>query len=155
MSLYSAIGSAISGLNASQAGLDLVSRNIANAGTPGYTRKTAVVADNIAGGQGIGVSVLAATRNVDSFLQQQIRTETGKSSRLDVYDKFLSRVNNMFGAPDSDSSVASSVTAMMSKLQAVATSPDNPAARQTFLNSATNLASQLNSMSQQLQGMRL
>lgn len=155
MSLYSAIGSAISGLNASQAGLDLVSRNIANAGTAGYTRKTSVVSNNIAGGEGIGVQTLAATRNVDSFLQQQIRTETGKSSKLNVYDNFLSRVNNMFGAPDSDSSVASSVTKMISKLQAMATSPDDPSARQAFLNSAFNLTQQLNSMSDQLQGMRL
>jgi len=155
MSLYSAIGSAISGLNASQAGLDLVSRNIANANTAGYTRKTSVVADNIAGGQGIGVQVLAATRNVDSFLQAQIRTETGNSSKLDVYNKFLSQVNGMFGAPDSNSSMAASVSAMITKLQAVATSPDDPAARQTFLNSASNLASQLNSMSSQIQGLRL
>ncbi|MDO8422697.1 MAG: flagellar hook-associated protein FlgK [Parvibaculum sp.] len=155
MSLYSAIGSAISGLNASQAGLDLVSRNISNAGTAGYTRKTSVVSNNIAGGEGIGVQVLAATRNVDSFLQAQIRTETGKSSKLGIYDSYLSRVNAMFGAPDSESSVASTVSAMIAKLQAVATSPDDPAARQTFLNSASNLASQLNSMSQQLQGMRL
>lgn len=155
MSLYSAIGSAISGLNASQAGLDLVSRNIANAGTVGYTRKTAVVQNNIAGGEGIGVQVLAATRNVDSFLQQQIRTETGKSSKLNVYDSFLSRVNSMFGTPDSQSSMANSVSEMIAKLQAVATSPDDPAARQTFLNSASNLASQLNSMSKQLQDMRL
>lgn len=155
MSLYSAIGSAISGLNASQAGLDLVSRNIANANTAGYTAKTSVVADNIAGGEGIGVRVLAATRNVDSFLQSQIRTETAKSSQLDVYDKFLSQVNGMFGSPDSQTSMASSVSAMISKLQAVATTPDDPAARQTFLNSATNLASQLNSMTKQVQGLRL
>ena len=155
MSLYSAIGSAISGLNASQAGLDLVSRNIANANTAGYTRKTSVVADNIAGGEGIGVRVLAATRNVDSFLQSQIRTETAKSSQLDVYDKFLSQVNGMFGSPDSQTSMAASVSAMISKLQAVATTPDDPAARQTFLNSASNLASQLNSMTKQVQGLRL
>jgi len=155
MSLYSAIGSAISGLNASQAGLDLVSRNIANANTAGYTRKTSVVADNIAGGEGIGVRVLAATRNVDSFLQSQIRTETGKSSKLDVYNKFLSQVNGMFGSPDSQTSMAASVSAMISKLQAVATTPDDPAARQTFLNSASNLASQLNSMTKQVQGLRL
>lgn len=133
MSLYSAIGSAISGLNASQAGLDLVSRNISNAGTAGYTRKTSVVSNNVAGGEGIGVQVLAATRNVDSFLQAQIRTETGKSSKLNIYDSFLSRVNAMFGAPDSESSVASSVSAMISKLQAVATSPDDPARARHFL----------------------
>lgn len=155
MSLYSAIGSAISGLNASQAGLDLVSRNIANANTAGYTRKVQQVSNNIAGGEGIGVTQLAATRNVNSYLQQQIRSESATTSKLNIYSDFLSRIDKMFGAPDSDTSVASSVTNLVTKLQAVATSPDDPAARQTFLNAATNMASKLNSMSSSLQGMRL
>lgn len=154
MSLYSAIGSAISGLNASQAGLDLVSRNIANSGTPGYTRKTQVVQNNIAGGEGIGVQLLAATRNVDRFLQQQIRTEGAATARLNVYTTFLGRIDTMFGTPESSSSIAGSVTALETRLQALATTPDDPAARQTFLNAASNLASQLNSMTKQIQGMR-
>jgi flagellar hook-associated protein 1 FlgK len=155
MSLYSAIGSAISGLNASQAGLDLVSRNIANAGTAGYTRKVQQVSNAIVGGEGIGVTQLAATRNVNSFLQQQIRTESASTSRLNVYSDFLSRVDAMFGQPDSSSSVASAVTTLETNLQAVATTPDDPSARQAFLNAASNMASKLNSMSSQLQGMRL
>ncbi|MGB5949593.1 MAG: flagellar hook-associated protein FlgK [Parvibaculum sp.] len=154
MSLYTAIGSAISGLNASQAGLDLVSRNIANSGTPGYTRKTQVVQNNIAGGEGIGVQLLAATRNVDRFLQQQIRTEGAATARLNVYTTFLGRIDTMFGTPESNSSIAGSVTALETRLQALATTPDDPAARQTFLNAASNLASQLNSMTKQIQGMR-
>ena len=40
MSLNSAISAAYSGLQANQASLGLVSANIANANTPGYTRKT-------------------------------------------------------------------------------------------------------------------
>lgn len=155
MSLYSAIGSAISGLNASQAGLDLVSRNIANSGTAGYTRKVQQVSNAIAGGEGIGVTQLAAVRNVNSYLQQQIRTEAATTSKLNVYSDFLSRVDTMFGSPDSDSSVASAVTSLETKLQAVATTPDDAAARQTFLNAASNMASKLNSMSAQLQNMRL
>lgn len=155
MSLYSAIGSAISGLNASQAGLDLVSRNIANANTPGYTRKVQQVSNAIAGGEGIGVTQLAAVRNVNSFLQQQIRSEQATTSKLNVYSNFLSRIDTMFGSPDSASSIASAVTTLETKLQAVATTPDDPAARQTFLNAAQNMASKLNTMSAQLQNMRL
>jgi flagellar hook-associated protein 1 FlgK len=155
MSLYSAIGSAISGLNASQAGLDLVSRNIANSSTPGYTRKVQQVSNSIAGGEGIGVTQLAAVRNVNGFLQQQIRTEQASTSRLNVYSDFLTRIDGMFGSPDSDTSVASSVTSLETTLQSVATSPDDPAARQTFLNAASNMATKLNTMSSQLQSMRL
>lgn len=155
MGLYSAIGSAISGLNASQAGLDLVSRNIANAGTPGYTRKTQQVENAVVGGEGIGVRMLATTRNVDSFLLQQIRTQSATTERLGVYSSFLGRIDRMFGSPDSDSSIASSVTRLQTALQSMATTPDDAAARQTFLNSAANLATKLNGMTSQIQGMRL
>ncbi|HEX7777204.1 MAG TPA: flagellar hook-associated protein FlgK [Parvibaculum sp.] len=155
MALYSAVGSALSGLNAAQAGIDLVSRNIANAGTPGYTRKTLLLDNQVAAGGSIGVSVLGATRNVDSFLQQQLRTETASTQKLNVYSDFLGRVDGMFGTPDSNTSVAASITSLETTLQSVATTPDDPAARQTFLNSASNLASQLNSMSAKIQGMRL
>jgi flagellar hook-associated protein 1 FlgK len=154
MALYSAIGSALSGLNAAQAGIDLVSRNIANAGTPGYTRKTLQLQNQLAGDTSIGVSVLNVTRNVDTYLQQQVRTEGAATQRLNVYADFLGRVDTMFGTPDSNTSVAASVTTLETKLQALATTPDDPAARQTFLNSASNLASQLNSMSAKIQGMR-
>lgn len=155
MSLYSAIGGALSGLNANQAGIDLVARNIANASTPGYTRKTLELRNNTASGDSIGVAVAAASRNVNSFLQQQMRTESATTSKLNIYADFLGRVDTMFGTPDSDSSIAGSLTALETKLQALATTPDDPAARQTFLNAASNLASQLNSMSANIQGMRI
>ncbi len=155
MGLYSAIGGALSGLNASQAGLDLVARNIANATTPGYTRKTLELRNNTSGGDSVGVAVAAATRNVDSFLQQQVRTESAITSKLNIYADFLGRVDTMFGTPDSNSSIAGSLTALETKLQALATTPDDPAARQTFLNAASNLASQLNSMSANIQGLRI
>ena len=154
MTLYSAIGSALSGLNASQAGLDLVSRNIANASTPGYTAKTLQLQNNSSTGDSIGVAVGVATRNVNSFLQQQLRTESATTSKLNIYSDFLGRVDTMFGTPDSNSSIAGSLTSMITKLQAVATTPDDTAARQTFLNAASNVASQLNSMSDNIQGMR-
>lgn len=155
MSLYSAIGGALSGLNASQAGLDLVARNIANATTPGYTRKTLELRNNTSSGDSVGVAVAAATRNVNTFLQQQMRLESATTSKLNIYADFLGRVDTMFGTPDSNSSVAGSLTALETKLQALATTPDDPAARQTFLNAASNLASQLNSMSANIQGMRI
>ncbi|HAC56960.1 MAG TPA: hypothetical protein DCF73_01250, partial [Rhodobiaceae bacterium] len=55
MTLSSALGAAMSGLNVSQSGIDITSRNIANVGTPGYTRKVAQQTNLLAGGEGIGV----------------------------------------------------------------------------------------------------
>ncbi len=154
MSLSSAISTALTGLNASQAGLDLVSRNIANANTPGYTAKVQQVTNQLAGNQGIGVAQLAETRTVDKFVLQQLRTESASTSFLNVYNTYLGQLDSSFGAPDSNSSVAGAVTDFETQLQAVATTPDDDAARQTLLNSASTLASKLNSSSTQIQNLR-
>jgi len=154
MSLSSSIGTALSGLNAAQAGLDLVSRNIANANTVGYTKKIQQTTNLIAGNQGIGVFQAPETRSVDKYVLAQLRSASASTSQLSVANSFLKQIDQMFGSPSSNSSIASSVTNMQSKLQAVATTPDDDAARQTFLNAASNLASQLNSMTGQIQGLR-
>jgi len=154
MSLSSSIGTALSGLNAAQAGLDLVSRNIANANTPGYTKKIQQTTNLIAGNEGIGVFQRPEIRSVDKYLLTQLRGASASTARLSVQDSFLRQIDQMFGSPSSNSSIAASVTDMQNKLQAVATTPDDDAARQTFLNAASNLAGQLNSMSDRIQGLR-
>ena len=42
MSLSQALATAVDGLRVTQAGMSIVSANVANAETPGYVRKTAV-----------------------------------------------------------------------------------------------------------------
>ena len=155
MTLTAAINSSLSGLRTTQEGIDLVSRNVANAGTPGYTRKVLPQENAVSGGEGIGVRRLAAARQVDLFLQRQLRTETGLTSKLDVRADFLSRIDQMFGRPEDESSIAGSLSKLASGLQGLTTDPESTAARQTVLNDARRMADQLNSMTRQLQTMRL
>lgn len=155
MTLNAAINAALSGLRTSQAGIDLVSRNIANAGTPGYTRKTLPQENAISGGEGIGVRRLAAARQIDAFLQQQLRTERGITSSLDLRASFLGRIDQMFGRPEDESSIAGAISQLGKAFQALATDPESPAARQATLNDAERIADQLNAMTRQVQDMRL
>jgi len=155
MTLTSAINSALSGLQTSQAQIDLVSRNVANAGTPGYTRKVMPLENVVANGEGIGVRRLAAAREVDAFLQQQLRTENGVTSALSLRASFLARVDQMFGRPEDEASIAASIAKLGKGFQALATDPESPAARQSLINDAQRIATQLNSMTDQLQTMRL
>lgn len=155
MTLSSALGAAMSGLNTSQAGIDLVSRNIANASTPGYTRKVLPQENAMAGGDGIGVRREAAQRQVDSFLQQQLRTETAKGAYQNILAGMTSRIDGMFGSPDSDTAISSTITSLSTRLQELANNPEDSAYRQSFLNEASNIAAQLNDMSDQIQSMRL
>lgn len=155
MTLSSALGAAMSGLNVSQAGIDIASRNIANVGTAGYTRKVQSQVNALAGGEGIGVRREAAQRQIDEFLQQQLRTASAGSASLNVKANMLGRIDSMFGTPDSNSSIAGSIGALATMLQELASGPESDAARQSLLNEAGNLAAKLNTMSSTVQDMRL
>ena len=155
MSLTSALGAAMSGLNVSQAGIDVTSRNIANVGTEGYTRKIQQQTNQLAGGEGIGVRREAAQRQIDSFLQQQLRTASASSTFLDIKANMLGRIDASFGTPDSNSSVAGSIGALATMLQELIDNPESEAARASFLNQASNLAAKFNGMSDTIQDMRL
>jgi len=155
MTLSSALGAALSGLNVAQSGIDVTARNIANIGTPGYTRKVPNQVNALAGGEGIGVRREAAQRQIDEFLQQQMRVASAGAASLNVKASMLSRVDAMFGAPSSNNSIAGSISALATALQELAGNPEAPAARQSLLNQAGNFAAQLNTMSQTVQNMRL
>ncbi|PKQ09636.1 MAG: flagellar hook-associated protein FlgK, partial [Alphaproteobacteria bacterium HGW-Alphaproteobacteria-12] len=155
MSLSSALGAAMSGLNVSQAGIDITSRNIANVDTPGYTRKIQQQTNALAGGEGIGVRREAAMRQIDAFLQQQLRTASAESASLNIKSSVLNRVDAMFGTPNSNSSIAGSIGELATMLQELANDPESDAARQSLLNEADNLAAKFNAMSGTIQSMRL
>src|ERR1041385_9083287 len=80
MTLTNAMQTSLSGLRAAQAGLDVVSQNIANSGTVGYTRRTLVTTDLVAGGRTIGLDVKGASRTLDTLLQRQLRLEQAGGS---------------------------------------------------------------------------
>lgn len=155
MSLSSALGAAMSGLNVSQSGIDITSRNIANIGTPGYTKKVAQQSNLLVGGEGIGVRREAAQRQVDTFLQQQLRTSSATSAFLNVKSSMLGRIDAGFGTPDSNSSIAGTVGSLATMLQELIDNPESESARASFLNEAGNLATKLNVASDNIQEMRL
>lgn len=154
MSLSTALNAAVSGLKANQAAVDLTSRNIANATTEGYTRKVVGQSNALAGGEGIGVSVRAAVREVDNFLFGQLQRSSGIYSKLEVRTEFLTRVDQMFGTPDSETSVASYITRLGTAFQDLATTPESTVTREATLAAAEELAVELNRLSDEIQQMR-
>lgn len=155
MSLSSALGAAMSGLNVSQSGIDITARNIANVGTPGYTRKVQQQVNALAGGEGIGVRREAAQRQIDEFLQQQLRTASAGTAALNIKSSMLSRIDSMFGTPNSNSSIAGAISSLATMLQELVNNPESDSARQSLLNEAGNLAAKMNRMSDTIQDMRL
>ncbi len=154
MSLGQALATSTAGLRVTQAALALTASNVANAETPGYVRKTLVQATSAAGSNGVGVRVDAINRELDQYLQRQLRTEVSGGSYADLRAQFYSRLQSVYGTPGAAGSLESVFNDFTTSLQALSTSPDDPAARSAVLSSAQILAQQLNSMSDGIQGLR-
>jgi flagellar hook-associated protein 1 FlgK len=154
MSLTQALATAVSGLRVSQQGLSIVAGNVANAQTPGYVRKAAVQVATTAGGTSAGVQIDAINRQLDQYVQRQMRTESSGASYADLRADFYSRLQTVYGVPGGDSTLETLFNNFTSAAQALSASPDSTSARSALLSSAQVLTQQLNSMTQDVQGLR-
>ncbi len=154
MGLTGSISTALTGITATQARIDLVARNIANAGTEGYSRKTLSTEANVAGGKVIGVLLGDIGRVVDTFLQQQFRNEIAAQGNVEVRSDFLSLVDQFFGEPGGATGLDTIINEFTSALQNLTTTPDQPATQQATVASAGVLAGQLNQLSSEVQSLR-
>jgi flagellar hook-associated protein 1 FlgK len=109
-----------SALFAAQAQLATTSHNIANAGTPGYTRQ--VVQQATAGAQnqgngfiGQGTTVNSVTRVYDGFLTKQILTAQTSASAYAAYGSEISQVDNVVG--DSSSGLSPALASFFNGMQ--------------------------------------
>jgi flagellar hook-associated protein 1 len=154
MSLGSALSAASSGLRATQAQLDVISNNVANSGTPGYTKRTVNLQESFDGGSVNGVSVEGVQRKLDAILQRELRTETSGSGYTNVRASFATQVAQLFGQPSSSTSLSGQMNGFTSSLQALSTDPGSSTARAQVLAAAQSLASSLNSASDRIQQLR-
>ena len=154
MGLSSALGAALSGLKASQRGLELVSNNVANAQTTGYVKKTLATEANVIGGQTVGVRADDIRRELDVYLQRQLRTESAGAAYSGARADYLDRLQSVFGTPGGSLSLDSAVSEFSSSLSALATSPDDVSARAAVLAEAQVLAQSLNAATRDVQNLR-
>ena len=154
MSLSQALSIAMSGLRANQLGLSLTSSNVANSDTPGYIRKTVNQIQTSSGSIGAGVSVTGVNRELDLYLQQQIRTEQSGASYADLRSSILSSLQSIYGTPGGTGTLETAFNNLVTAVQGLSTSSDSQSARIGVLNAAQSLTQQLNSMSAGIQSLR-
>lgn len=154
MSLGQALATAMSGLRANQAAMALVSSNVANAQTPGYIRKTLDQITTTSGDIGNSVRVAGVNRELDQFVQSQLRTETSGGAYADLRSSTLNQLQSLYGQPGGDGTLETTYNNFVSAVQALSTSSDSQAARITVINAASALTQQLNSMSAGIQSLR-
>jgi len=154
MGLSSALATAMAGLRANQAALSIVSGNIANAQTPGYVTQTANQIEVATGGTGSSVAVTGVNRQLDLYVQSQLRTETSGGAYADQTSNILGQLQNVYGTPGGVGTLETTYSNFTTALQALSTSQGSASAQTTALAAAQTLAQTLNSTSQGIQALR-
>ncbi|MCP4620062.1 MAG: flagellar hook-associated protein FlgK [Bradyrhizobium sp.] len=154
MGLSQALSTAMSGLRATQNALSLVSSNVANAETPGYVKKTVNQVAGVTGEFGSSVLINGVNRQLDQYLQSQVRTEASGAAYADIRSTFLSNLQSIYGNPGDKGTIESAYNDFLTALQGLSTSPDSQSARIGAVNAAASLAQQLNSTTAGIQNLR-
>ena len=154
MGLSSALATAMSGLRANQAALSITSSNIANAQTPGYITENPNQVEIATDGFGSSVQVTGVNRELDTFVQNQLWTETGGSGYADQTSNILGQLQSVYGTPGGTGTLENAFNSFTSAIQALSTSSGGQTTQVTALAAAQALAQQLNSTTQGIQALR-
>jgi len=160
MSLSTAFTIANSAFIANAAQSAVVSQNIANANTPGYSKETANVGTNAYG----GVEVDTTTRDANAALQMQVGVSTSESARTQTISTALGQLartvsdssssTSATGATQNGGSPSAMIGNLQSALQTLATDPSNVSAEQAVVTAASQAAGALNAGGAATQGVR-
>ncbi|GEM_PF-6774777 len=149
-----ALTNALTGLKTSQRALGVISDNIANANTEGYTRKIADLSSLVYDGRGAGVEIARISRNVDEYLMRDRRDEVSELKEVEVMGRYLERIQDFFGEPADNNSVAALVNKLQTSLEQYELDPEDQFNAKTVVDAAGALGQQLETMYFELQHMR-
>jgi flagellar hook-associated protein 1 FlgK len=154
MGLSSALATAMSGLRANQAALSIISSNVSNAQTPGYVTQNPNQIEVASGDFGSTVTTTGVNRQLDLFVQNQLRTETGGGAYATQTSNILNQLQSVYGTPGGAGTLETALNNFTTALQSMSNNPGNFSAQGVALSSAQSLAQQLNSTTQGIQSLR-
>ncbi len=146
---------ALTGLNVNQQALSVLSQNIANANTPGYSKQVVNQQAIYINGQGEGVSVQDVTRKVDDYLTQAVQQQNSTTGETGVLTNYNSRIQLLMGQPGSQNSIDSYVDSFFNSVQSLAQTPQDTTLQQGVVSSGVTLASQVQQLAEGLQNLQL
>jgi flagellar hook-associated protein 1 len=153
MGLSAVLNNALSGLTSNQSSLEVLSRNVSNSGTPGYNAESISVVGQAGPNSNYAIAT-QVTRAFDQSLQSSYNTETSDSAYASVTSNYLDQLQTDLGTPGGTNSLDTIYNNFESSLSALTASPDDYSTRATVVSDAQTLASTLNQLSNQVQGLR-
>lgn len=160
MASFGSLHIGVSGLNVSQAALNVTSHNLANVDTKGFVRQEAVVTDfkYIKWGdthlspmqKGLGANFAEVKQVRDSFLDKAFRQEIGRQAFYESQYQAITEIEGLFGELEGVQ-FQNTMKELWEALQELSREPDNIVGRASFIQTAvsfversTNIYNQLN-----------
>lgn len=150
----SSLDSALTGLRVSQQQIALISNNVANVGTEGYTRKIMPQTTQVVNGITVGVLGQNIIRTVDISLERDLWTQISATSSYEVREKYLERIESFHGAPDAEISIAAELGRLRDSLSLLSDSPDDEFLQASTVNQAVDMANKINDLSRLITTLR-
>lgn len=149
---FSGLNTALRGVQAHQAALDVVSHNISNVDTPGYSRQEAVFGaspslridagakqDGSGAQLGQGVDVLSYRRLRDDFLDLQYRAQNMTAAQSETLAKRLTVIQSTLGT-NTDGDLGKLLDKFWTSWDTLASNPTSAAAKDAVVGAAQTLA---------------
>jgi flagellar hook-associated protein 1 FlgK len=148
MSIGSALAIATGGLANVTAQLAVVSQNVSNANTAGYTREVGQQTAASANGMELGVRTGVTGRSIDTELQAEAWQQDAAVAAFTVNAGALSAIDAALGAPGAGNDLASLTGALADAFTTLAADPSSASDQLAVVTAAKTLASGINTLAQ-------
>ncbi|GGK19408.1 flagellar hook-associated protein FlgK [Salinarimonas ramus] len=154
MTLMSALSSAVSGLRSTQAGIALVSQNVANADSAGYTKRRLQPVEQVAGDRSAGVRTGEIQRVLDRVLQRSLWQETSGAGYTGLRATMSGALERLYGPPGSASALDTLTNALSGAVDRLVDDPANPTTRSGVIEAGGTLAARIGNIANGVQALR-
>ncbi len=147
------LSNGLSGLNAAQIGLNVVSNNVANSNVAGYSRMEAISVARGSNGNssmntGQGVEVNSIRRITDDYLNNSLWRSNSSYGFNQSYSNYLSTTEQLVG--NENISIAIGLDSLFNAFNSASAEPSSTAPRQQIIASADALVRRFNSLASNL-----
>src|SRR4051812_4826643 len=120
------LNAALSGLQVAQQAIDTISTNVANASTPGYTRKILPQETQVINGVGVGAISDHLTRIVNTSLIADVNRQASAAGYTSVQQSYFQQIQDFQGAPNAGTALSDQVTQIANSFAQLSQSPSDP-----------------------------
>lgn len=154
MSLALALNNAITGLRVNQQSISVLSHNIANVNTEGYSRQIISQSAVYVEGSGSGVKIDEIGRKIDKYLQRSLQTQGATVGMLQATSDFYQRFQNFLGQPGASNSLDAFLTNFFNSIQQLAETPEVNSLKANAVAAGAAIAKQISDLAASAEDLR-